>query len=46
MEQLINADIKELEHILWSLDADIAPTKLQLMSVERMGETIWAKYKV
>ena len=28
------------------LDADIAPTKLQLMSVERMGETIWAKYKV
>ena len=28
------------------LDADIVPTKLQLMSVERMGETIWAKYKV
>lgn len=28
------------------LDADIAPAKLQLMSVERMGETIWAKYKV
>jgi len=28
------------------LDADIAPTKLQLMSMERMGETIWAKYKV
>ena len=28
------------------LDADIASTKLQLMSVERMGETIWAKYKV
>lgn len=28
------------------LDADFPPTKLQLMSVEKMGETIWAKYKL
>ena len=28
------------------LDADIPPTKLQLMSVEKMGENIWAKYKL
>ena len=28
------------------LDADFPPTKLQLVSVEKMGETIWAKYKL
>lgn len=28
------------------LDTDFPPTKLQLMSVEKMGETIWAKYKL
>lgn len=27
------------------LDANIPPTKLKLISVEKMGETIWAKYK-
>ena len=26
------------------LDADLPPTKLKLTSVEKMGETIWAKY--
>lgn len=28
------------------LDADIPPTKLHLMSVEKMGETIWSRYKL
>ena len=28
------------------LDADTPPTKLQFISVEKMGETIWAKYKI
>ena len=28
------------------LDSDIPPTKLQLTSVQKMGETIWAKYKL
>lgn len=28
------------------LDANIPPTKLQLTSVEKLGETIWAKYKL
>ena len=28
------------------LDADIPPTKLRLISVEKMGETIWARYKL
>lgn len=28
------------------LDANIPPTKLQLISVEKMGETIWAKYRL
>jgi riboflavin biosynthesis pyrimidine reductase len=28
------------------LPADFPPTKLRLMSVEKMGETIWAKYKL
>ena len=28
------------------LDTDTPPTKLQLISVEKMGETIWAKYKL
>lgn len=28
------------------LEADIPPTKLQLTSVEKMGETIWARYKL
>ena len=28
------------------LDADISPTKLRLISVEKMGETIWVRYKL
>ena len=28
------------------LDADIPPTKLKLTSVEKLGETIWAKYQL
>ena len=28
------------------LDADIPPSKLKLTSVEKMGETIWTKYKL
>ena len=28
------------------LTTDVPPTKLHLMSVEKMGETIWAKYKL
>jgi riboflavin biosynthesis pyrimidine reductase len=28
------------------LPEDFPPTKLQLVGVEKMGESIWAKYKV
>jgi hypothetical protein len=28
------------------LPEDFPPTKLKLMSLEKLGETIWARYKV
>lgn len=37
---------KGMAAVFDGLDADFPPTKLQLMSVEKMGETIWAKYKL
>lgn len=37
---------KGMASVFDGLDADFPPTKLQLVSVEKMGETIWAKYKL
>ncbi len=37
---------KSMAAVFDGLDADTAPTKLKLISVERMGETIWARYKL
>ena len=37
---------KGMASVFDGLDADFPPTKLQLLSVEKMGETIWAKYKL
>ena len=37
---------KGMASVFDGLDADTPPTKLQLISVEKMGETIWAKYKL
>lgn len=37
---------KGMASVFDGLDADTTPSKLQLMSVEKMGETIWAKYKL
>ncbi|MBQ8672635.1 MAG: RibD family protein [Bacteroides sp.] len=36
---------KGMASVFDGLDMDTPPTKLQLVSVEKMGETIWAKYK-
>ncbi len=37
---------KGMASVFDGLDADTPPTKLRLISVEKMGETIWAKYKL
>lgn len=37
---------KGMASVFDGLDADFPPTKLQLLNVEKMGETIWAKYKL
>ena len=37
---------KGMASVFDGLPSDIPPTKLQLLSVEKLGETIWAKYKV
>ena len=37
---------KGMASVFDGLDEDFPPTKLQLVSVEKMGETIWAKYKL
>lgn len=37
---------KGMASVFDGLDADFPPTKLQLVSVEMIGETIWAKYKL
>ena len=37
---------KGMASVFDGLDSDFPPTKLQLVSVEKMGETIWAKYKL
>lgn len=37
---------KGMATVFDGLDADFPPVKLQLISVEKMGETIWAKYKL
>lgn len=36
---------KGMTAVFDGLDTDFPPTKLQLLSVEKMGETIWARYK-
>lgn len=37
---------KGMAAVFDGLDADTPPAKLHLISVEKMGETIWAKYKL
>jgi riboflavin biosynthesis pyrimidine reductase len=37
---------KGMASVFDGLPSDFPPTKLQLLSVEKLGETIWAKYKV
>ena len=37
---------KGMASVFDGLEEDIPPTKLHLISVEKMGETIWAKYKL
>ncbi len=37
---------KGMDAVFDGLDADTHSVKLQLISVEKMGETIWAKYKL
>ena len=37
---------KGMTSVLDGLDAYTPPTKLQLIKVEKMGETIWSKYKL
>ncbi|MBQ8501272.1 MAG: dihydrofolate reductase family protein [Bacteroides sp.] len=37
---------KDMASVFDGLNEDTPPTKLQLISVEKMGETIWAKYRL
>lgn len=37
---------KGMASVFDGLAGNFPPTKLQLVSVEKMGETIWAKYKL
>lgn len=37
---------KGMATVFDGMDAGTPPVKLQLMSVEKMGEIIWAKYKL
>lgn len=37
---------KGMASIFDGLEANVSPTKLKLISVEKLGETIWARYKI